>query len=342
MKSLTVNASEDKLSEVLEFIDAQLEMGGASPKTQFQIDLAVEELYVNIVHYAYAPDIGNVIIQFDIAGEPPLAEIQFIDQGKPYNPLENPDPDITLTAEDREIGGLGVLMVKKTMDVAAYRYENKKNIMTIEDPVEYSIEGVSQVSVCSKTGISFSSGLRSVLRQDPDVIMIGEIRDEETARTAVRAAITGHLVLSTLHTNDSTSAIIRLVDMGVPSYLASDAMVGIIAQRLVRKICVFCREEILSDQEASAVIYYDSIEKIYKGKGCPKCNYTGYHGRTVVYECNKIDAEKKMIIQNTKTVEEMRRQNFEAGMKTLKENCMNLVRNGVTTLEEYKRITINQ
>ncbi|KNZ40930.1 ATP-binding protein [Acetobacterium bakii] len=132
MKSLTVNASEDKLSEVLEFIGTELEAAGASPKTQFQIDLAVEELYVNIVHYAYAPDTGDVIIKFNIDGEPPLAEILFIDQGKPYNPLENPDPDITLTAEDREIGGLGVLMVKKTMDVAVYRYENQKNIMTIK------------------------------------------------------------------------------------------------------------------------------------------------------------------------------------------------------------------
>lgn len=218
----------------------------------------------------------------------------------------------------------------------------KKNIMTIEDPVEYSIEGVNQVNVCSKTGITFSSGLRSVLRQDPDVIMIGEIRDEETARTAVRAAITGHLVLSTLHTNDSTSSAIRLVDMGVPAYLASDAMVGIIAQRLVRKICVFCREEILPDEETSKIMDLDAKEKIYMGKGCAKCNYTGYKGRTVVYECNKIDAEKKMIIQNSKTVEEMRRRNFEAGMNTLKENCLKLVRSGVTTFEEYKRITADQ
>ena len=132
MKNLTVNASEDNLPGILEFIDAQLETAGASPKTQFQIDLAVEELYVNIVHYAYAPDAGNVTIQFDLSGEPPLVEIQFIDEGNPYNPLANPEPDITLTAEDRNIGGLGVMMVKKTMDALAYRFENNKNILTIK------------------------------------------------------------------------------------------------------------------------------------------------------------------------------------------------------------------
>jgi len=132
MKNLTVNASEDNLPGILEFIDAQLETVGASPKTQFQIDLAVEELYVNIVHYAYAPDAGNVTIQFDFSGEPPLVEIQFIDEGNPYNPLANPEPDITLTAEDRNIGGLGVMMVKKTMDALAYRFENNKNILTIK------------------------------------------------------------------------------------------------------------------------------------------------------------------------------------------------------------------
>ena len=132
MKNLTVNASEDNLPGILEFIDAQLETVGASPKTQFQIDLAVEELYVNIVHYAYAPDAGNVTIQFDLSGEPPLVEIQFIDEGNPYNPLANPEPDITLTAEDRNIGGLGVMMVKKTMDALAYRFENNKNILTIK------------------------------------------------------------------------------------------------------------------------------------------------------------------------------------------------------------------
>lgn len=132
MKNLTVNASEDNLPEVLEFIDAELEKAGAGMKMIFMIDLAVEEIYVNIAHYAYAPDRGSVTIQFDCYGEPPLVEIQFIDQGNPFNPLDNAEPDITLTAEDREIGGLGVLMVKKTMDAVAYRFENNENILTIK------------------------------------------------------------------------------------------------------------------------------------------------------------------------------------------------------------------
>ena len=132
MKKLTVNASTDKLPEVLEFIDTELETAGASMKMIFQIDLAAEEIFVNIANYAYAPDDGNVIIQVDNYGEPPLVEIQFIDQGDPFNPLENPDPDITLTAEERQIGGLGELMVKKSMDAVDYRFEENKNILTIK------------------------------------------------------------------------------------------------------------------------------------------------------------------------------------------------------------------
>ncbi|MEL7660973.1 ATP-binding protein [Acetobacterium wieringae] len=132
MKKLTVNASTDKLPEVLEFIDTELETAGASMKMIFQIDLAAEEIFVNIANYAYAPDDGNVIIQVDNYGEPPLVEIQFIDQGDPFNPLENPDPDITLTADERQIGGLGVLMVKKSMDAVDYRFEENKNILTIK------------------------------------------------------------------------------------------------------------------------------------------------------------------------------------------------------------------
>ena len=132
MKRLTVNASTENLPGVLEFIDAELETLGASMKTQYQIDLAVEEIYVNIANYAYAPDTGNVDIQFDVCGDPPLLEIQFIDEGNPFNPLDNPEPDITLTADDRDIGGLGVLMVKKSMDSVNYRFEDNKNILTIQ------------------------------------------------------------------------------------------------------------------------------------------------------------------------------------------------------------------
>ena len=217
----------------------------------------------------------------------------------------------------------------------------EKNILTIEDPVEFSIEGINQVGVCNKTGVTFASGLRSLLRQDPDVIMIGEIRDEETAKIAVRAAITGHLVLSTLHTNDSASSILRLIDMGVPAYLVSEAVIGIIAQRLVRKICLFCREEFPAAKETAEVLGVREGEKIFRGTGCSKCNGTGYSGRTVVYEYNRIDSSKKAIIRVCPDLEEIRSHNFENGMNRMEENCRELVKNGITTLEEFQRITMN-
>jgi type IV pilus assembly protein PilB len=217
----------------------------------------------------------------------------------------------------------------------------EKNILTIEDPVEFSLEGINQVGVCGKTGVTFASGLRSLLRQDPDVIMIGEIRDEETARIAVRAAITGHLVLSTLHTNDSAASILRLIDMGVPAYLVSEAVVGIIAQRLVRKICIFCREEFPAAKEVAEILGVKEGEKIFRGTGCSKCNGTGYSGRTVVYEYNRIDSSKKAMIRVCPDIEEMRRRNFENGVNRLEENCRELVKNGITTWEEFQRITMN-
>lgn len=214
--------------------------------------------------------------------------------------------------------------------------KTEKNIITIEDPVEYSIEGINQVNVNNKTGLSFAEGLRSILRQDPDVVMLGEIRDEETAKIAIRAAITGHLVLSTLHTNDSSSSVLRLMDMGIPSYLVCDALIGIIAQRLVRKICPYCKEGYKPEEE----IKYGETNKLFRGRGCPKCNGTGYKGRTVICEYNKIDHVKKGIIQKSKDIEELRKHNFEAGMKNLQENCWPLVINGITSLEEFNRITL--
>lgn len=210
--------------------------------------------------------------------------------------------------------------------------KTKQNIVTIEDPVEFSLSGVNQVNVNNKTGLSFAEGLRCILRQDPDVIMIGEIRDEETAKIAVRAALTGHLVISTLHTNDAASAVLRLIDMGVPPYLVCDAMIGTIAQRLVRKICPNCREEVDSD--------FYGVKKLYKGAGCSKCSGTGYIGRTVIYEFSKIGDGGKKIIQCSGDVRELRRYNLKSGMKTIQENCRELVKNGVTTIEEYNRLTL--
>ena len=159
-----------------------------------------------------------------------------------------------------------------------------RNIITVEDPVEYRLEGINQVQVNIKAGLTFASGLRSILRQDPDIIMIGEIRDTETAKIAVRAAITGHLVLSTMHTNDSASAVSRLVDMGIEPYLVSSSVVGVVAQRLVKKICTNCKIEYKPSHSEMDLLQLNENDVLYKGQGCSLCNNAGYKGRTAIHE----------------------------------------------------------
>ena len=216
------------------------------------------------------------------------------------------------------------------------------NIVTVEDPVEYTLNGINQVNVNNKAGLTFASGLRSILRQDPDIVMIGEIRDEETAKIAIKAAITGHLVLSTLHTNDAPSSIIRLIDMGVEPYLVATSITGIIAQRLVRKICPYCKEEyIASDYEKSVLKdkYKDKL-KLYKGHGCGYCNYTGYIGRIGVYEIMEITREHRDTINNTKDGNVLRDISMKNGMNTLADECIKLVLDGITTMDELASITL--
>lgn len=215
----------------------------------------------------------------------------------------------------------------------------EKNITSIEDPVEYTLENVNQVNVNSKIGFNFSEGLRSILRQDPDVIMVGEIRDEETAEIAMRAAVTGHLVISTLHTNDAAEAIIRLKDMGVPSYFINDALVGIIAQRLVRKICPYCKEAYCASENESKDLKLELNYKLYKGDGCCKCSNTGYKGRTVVYEIINMKETKKNIVKVIETAEELRKYNLKKDISSIRNNCANLVKSGITTYEEFIRIS---
>ena len=216
----------------------------------------------------------------------------------------------------------------------------EKNITSIEDPVEYTLENVNQVNVNSKIGFNFSEGLRSILRQDPDVIMVGEIRDEETAEIAMRAAVTGHLVISTLHTNDAAEAIIRLKDMGVPSYFINDALVGIIAQRLVRKVCPYCKEAYCASENESKDLKLELNYKLYKGNGCCKCSNTGYKGRTVVYEIINMKETKKDIVKIIETAEELRKYNLKKNISSIRDNCANLVKDGVTTYEEFIRINL--
>lgn len=217
---------------------------------------------------------------------------------------------------------------------------NSVNIITVEDPVEFTMNGVNQVSVNEKAGLTFASGLRSILRQDPDIIMIGEIRDEETAEIATRAAITGHLVLSTLHTNDAPSSIIRLVDMGIKPYLVSTSVMGVMAQRLVRKICTHCKTEYEASIYEKELLGQD-IDKLlvlHKGKGCGYCNETGYSGRIGVYEIMEMTRQHREAINAGGNSDELRDICIANGMKTLESECKEFVLSGVTTIEELSTI----
>lgn len=216
-----------------------------------------------------------------------------------------------------------------------------RNIITVEDPVEYMMEGVNQIQVNNKIGLTFASGLRSILRQDPDVIMIGEIRDNETAEIAIRAAITGHLVLSTIHTNDSTSSITRLIDMGAQPFLVSTSLIGSIAQRLVRKICTNCKHEYEADENEKRIlgVPVDRRIKLYKGSGCSLCNNTGYYSRIGIYEVMEFTRDHKNALSRNAGTEVLKDISMQSGMKTLRQSCTELVLKGTTTLEELMKTT---
>lgn len=217
-----------------------------------------------------------------------------------------------------------------------------RNIITVEDPVEYTLTGVNQVNVNNKAGLTFASGLRSILRQDPDIVMIGEIRDGETAEISSRAAITGHLVFSTLHTNDAPSTVVRLIDMGLQPYLVSTSLVGIIAQRLVRRVCPRCKESYMATNYEKNILGIDEDRdlELYKGKGCSYCNDTGYKGRAGVYEVMEVTREIREAIGMKKTAEEIRDLSIKSGMTTLSEECKKLVIDGITTVDELATITL--
>lgn len=214
----------------------------------------------------------------------------------------------------------------------------EKNIITIEDPVEYEIQGINQMNVNSKAGLTFSTGLRSILRQDPDIIMVGEIRDEETAKIAIKAAITGHLVLSTLHTNDAASAIVRLADMNVPNYLIADSLVAVIAQRLLRNICENCKREYTPTDKEKKILLLDNNIRTFKGIGCKYCNGTGYRGRSAIFEIMHITNNHRELIRKKSSSLEISEFSIKNGMSTLKNKCMELVMNGITTVDEMMRI----
>ncbi|MCX7842213.1 MAG: ATPase, T2SS/T4P/T4SS family [Clostridia bacterium] len=218
------------------------------------------------------------------------------------------------------------------------------NIMTVEDPVESTIKGINQVHVNVKAGMTFATALRAFLRQDPDIIMVGEIRDAETAEIATRAAITGHLVLSTLHTNDAPSSITRIIDMGIEPYLISSSIVGVIAQRLVRRLCPKCKQEYepgINEREALKMSEEDKT-KIFMPGGCPDCNNTGYRGRIAVYEIMTINRAIREMIAKNATAGELKDVCIKNGMKTLRDNCARFVLSGVTSMEEMLRIAFSK
>jgi len=215
-----------------------------------------------------------------------------------------------------------------------------KNIVTVEDPVEYMMEGINQVNVNVKAGLTFAGGLRSILRQDPDIVMIGEIRDNETAEIAVRAAITGHLVLSTIHTNDAASTMTRLVDMGIEPYLIATSVVGVVAQRLVRRICPQCAEEYYATDYEKKILGINPFEdvKIKRGTGCQHCNNSGYRGRIGVHEVLEINREIREAVMTGITSDELKDMCVKNGMRTLQMSCADLVLKGVTTIDELIKI----
>ncbi len=217
------------------------------------------------------------------------------------------------------------------------------NIITIEDPIEYQMEGIGQVQVNPKINLTFANGLRSIVRQDPDVILVGEIRDMETAEIAIQAALTGHLVFSTLHTNDSSSAVTRLIDMGIEPFLVTSSANAILAQRLVRRICKTCREPFVPDLESlqSIGITEEMLEgrTIYRNKGCPDCLQTGHKGREGIFELLVLDDEIKSTILRTSDANAIRKVGVEHGMITLRRDGARKVLEGITTIEEVFRVT---
>lgn len=215
----------------------------------------------------------------------------------------------------------------------------EKNIITIEDPVEYKIEGINQIQINPKAGLTFASGLRSILRQDPDIIMVGEIRDTETAEIAVRAAITGHLVLSTLHTNDSASSVARLIDMGIEPYMVSSAIIGVISQRLVKELCPYCRTPYEASYYEKKLLKLNPEERmtLYKAKGCSKCN-NGYIGRRGVHEVMVINENIRRLIDRGASIDELRKAAEENGMETLLSSGVNMALDGITTAEEVLKV----
>jgi general secretion pathway protein E len=231
-----------------------------------------------------------------------------------------------------------------TLYAALTRLNNReKNIITVEDPIEYQLTGVGQIQVNPKINLNFATGLRSILRQDPDIIMVGEIRDGETAQIAIQSALTGHMVFSTLHTNDAAGALTRLVEMGIEPFLAASSITGILAQRLVRKICPSCREgyrpspEMLKETGLDGLVPSDAV--LYRGAGCPQCMGIGYRGRTGIFELLTIDETVRDLLLQNRDSATIKGAAIRNGMRPLREAGLARALKGETTIEEVMRVT---
>jgi general secretion pathway protein E len=214
------------------------------------------------------------------------------------------------------------------------------NIMTVEDPIEYDLDGISQTQINTRIEMSFARALRTILRQDPDVVMIGEIRDLETAQIAVQASLTGHLVFATLHTNDAVSAVTRLVDMGVEPFLLATSLIGVVAQRLVRRLCEECRKPFATDgAQLQALGFAPMAGSFYTAQGCPACNHTGYRGRTGIYELLTVDDALRRLIHDRASEQVLRDHALAQGMRSLRDDGMRWAAQGAISLEEVVRVT---
>ncbi|HEY9135150.1 MAG TPA: ATPase, T2SS/T4P/T4SS family, partial [Pseudomonadales bacterium] len=218
--------------------------------------------------------------------------------------------------------------------------DKSRNILTVEDPIEYKLDGIGQTQVNAKAEMTFARGLRAILRQDPDVVMVGEIRDLETAAIAVQASLTGHLVLSTLHTNTAVGSVTRLHDMGIEPFLLSSSLLGVLAQRLVRVLCQSCREPYQADEKECELFGFDKQKPptLYHAKGCQACIHLGYQGRTGIYELIVMDEAMRQLIHNGAAEHELEKHARESGPGIRTDGARNIL-NGITTVEEVLRVT---
>ena len=245
--------------------------------------------------------------------------------------LKNPEGIILFTGPT----GSG----KTTTLYAGLRYlsDSSQNILTVEDPIEYTLNGIGQTQVNTKTGYTFAKGLRAILRQDPDVVMVGEMRDVETAQIGIQASLTGHLVLSTVHTNSAIAAITRLRDMGIESFLLASSLRTIISQRLVRRLCLDCKKEETASSQTQKLFSLDSSQKIWNPSGCPSCSHTGYQGRIAIAECIQVDKELKELIHNNASENILANHVFKEN-QSINDASLELLKNGITSAEELIRV----